>query len=156
MEKKLRPSRDPNSTKYPDRIFWAGRWMTPEKIAEEKERSRLFGRSPAGRAARRRYEQSEKGKANKRRHAHSEKGKANSRKYALSEKGKATQRRANQSEKGKARSRRYFASEKGREAQARHKRGAGYLAGRRRVLLAQRERVTNQLNELRGLTNGTQ
>jgi hypothetical protein len=32
VEKKLSPVKDPNSTKYPDRIFHSGEWRTPEQI----------------------------------------------------------------------------------------------------------------------------
>jgi hypothetical protein len=38
--KKLFPIHDPNSTKYPDRIFYSGRWRTPEMIEAERRRLR--------------------------------------------------------------------------------------------------------------------
>jgi len=38
----LRSIHDPDSTRYPERIFHAGRWMTPEQIEEKRERDRRW------------------------------------------------------------------------------------------------------------------
>lgn len=48
---------------------------------------------------------------------------------------------------------RYEQTAKGKATKARYARGLGYLTERRRSLLAERERITNQLEELR---NGTE
>ena len=48
---------------------------------------------------------------------------------------------------------RYEQTLKGKATKARYKRGLGYLTERRRQLLAERERVTNQLE---GIRHGTE
>ena len=61
----MMPSRDPRSTKYPDRVFYAGRWRTPEQIATQRANVARNDKPENVRERTRRYEQTPMGRLNK-------------------------------------------------------------------------------------------
>ena len=77
----MKPTKDPNSTKYPDRVFYRGRWRTPEQIEWARERNRAYKQSEKGRERSRAYKQSEKGRERNRAYEQSEKGRERRRRY---------------------------------------------------------------------------